>query len=184
VQMPERDGFDVLEMLGQPLPPAIIFVTAYDQYALRAFEAGALDYLLKPFDDSRFERALARAKEKITLAKLVPPKPERLAIKSAGEVTFVRVSDIDWIEAEDYYARLHVGLKSYLIRRSLAELEHELDAVQFCRIHRSAIVNLERIKTLKVNNEGEYNVVLENGAELHLSRRFRKQLASVMNIRA
>src|SRR5207248_10755156 len=109
VQMPEIDGFDVLELLGADLPPAIIFVTAYDQYALRAFEAGALDYLMKPFDNARFERTLARGKERIALSRLAPQKTERLMIKSAGEVSFVRVSEIDWIEADDYYACLHVG---------------------------------------------------------------------------
>jgi len=176
VQMPECDGFDVLEMLGKHLPPAIIFITAYDQYALRAFEAGALDYLLKPFDNVRFGRALSRAKEKIALWRKHPAKNDRLVIKSARQVSFVRISEIDWIEAEDYYARLHVGATSHLLRRSLIELEQELDPTLFCRVHRSAIVSLKRIKTLKLNPEGEYNLILENGAELPLSRRYRKQL--------
>src|SRR5215813_11560433 len=112
VQMPECDGFDVLEMLGNDLPPAVIFVTAYDQYALRAFEAGALDYLLKPFDNARFELALARAKEKIALRNVSPQKLERLVIKETGQVWFVKVADIDWIEAADYYACLHLGRKT------------------------------------------------------------------------
>ena len=121
--MPECDGFDVLEMLGKDLPPAIVFVTAYDQYALRAFEAGALDYLLKPFDNARFERALDRAKQRIRAAGDLPRKLERLPIKSAGQVSFVKISEIDWIEAADYYACLHVGTKNHLVRRSMAELE-------------------------------------------------------------
>src|SRR5258707_6922024 len=104
VQMPECDGFDVLEMLGGDLPPAIVFVTAYDQYALRAFEAGALDYVLKPFDNDRFERTLERAKERIKLGKGQPRKMERLAIKSAGQIWFLKISEIDWIEAVDYYS--------------------------------------------------------------------------------
>lgn len=183
VQMPERYGFDVVEMLGHQRPPAIVFVTAYDQYALRAFEAGALDYLLKPFDNVRFERALARGKERVALSRLSPPKAERLMIKSAGEVSFVRVSDIDWIEADDYYACLHVGSRNHLLRRSLAELEQDLQDANFCRIHRSAIVNVDRIKTLKLNAEGEYNVVLENGLELRLSRRHRKDLQSRLAVR-
>jgi len=184
VQMPERDGFDVVEMLGKQLPAAIIFVTAYDQYALRAFEAGALDYLLKPFDNARFERALARGKERIALSRLAPQKTERLMIKSAGEVSFVRVSEIDWIEADDYYACLHVGPRNHLLRRSLAELEQDLQDANFCRIHRSAIVNIDRIKTLKLNADGEYNVVLESGSELCLSRRHRRDLQSRLGVRA
>jgi len=183
VQMPERDGFDVVEMLGNQLPPAIIFVTAYDQYALRAFEAGALDYLLKPFDNARFERALARGKERIALSRFAPPKAERLMIKSAGKISFVRVSEIDWIEADDYYACLHLSSRNHLLRRSLAELEHDLQGANFCRIHRSAIVNIDRIKTLKLNADGEYNVVLENGSELRLSRRHRKDLQSRLGVR-
>ena len=183
VQMPEGDGFDVVEMLGNKLPPAIIFVTAYDQYALRAFEAGALDYLLKPFDNARFERALARAKERIAHSRREPQKIERLMIKSAGEMAFVTVSEIDWIEADDYYACLHVGARNHLLRRSLAELELDLQSANFCRIHRSAIVNIDRIRTLKLNADGEYNVVLENGAELRLSRRHRKELQSRLGVR-
>src|SRR3981189_913827 len=108
VQMPECDGFDVLEMLGRDLPPAVVFVTAYDQYALRAFDAGALDYLLKPFDNDRFDRALGRAKERIAHGRDVPRRMERLAIKNPGQVSFVKVSEIDWIEAADYYVCLHV----------------------------------------------------------------------------
>src|SRR4029077_16719400 len=137
VQMPECDGFDVLEMLGSNLPPAIVFVTAYDQYALRAFEAGALDYLLKPFDNARFELALSRAKQRIRLGRDHRQKVERVAIKNAGQVCFVKISEIDWIEAADYYACLHVGAKNHLLRRSLSELEEDLDPNTFCRVHRS-----------------------------------------------
>src|SRR5215472_15233264 len=138
VQMPELDGFDVLEFLGKDLPPAIVFVTAYDHYALRAFEAGALDYLLKPFDNARFELALDRAKQKIVLGKDAPKKLDRLTIKSAGQVSFIKVSEIDWIEAADYYACLHVGNHTHMLRRSISELEQDLDPALFCRIHRSA----------------------------------------------
>jgi two-component system LytT family response regulator len=184
VQMPEWDGFDVLEMLGSKSPAAIILVTAYDQYALRAFDAGALDYLLKPFDNTRFARALSRAKEKIQLSSNARPKTERLVIKSAGQVSFVRTSEIDWIEADDYYACLHVGPRNHLLRRSLADLEHDLDPALFCRIHRSAIVNIGQIKNLKLNPDGEYNVVLENGSELRLSRRHRKELQSRLGVRS
>src|ERR1700738_1445236 len=109
VQMPECDGFDVLEMLGGDLPRAVVFVTAYDQYALRAFEAGALDYLLKPFDDARFARALGRAKERIAHGKHPPRTMECLAVKSSGQISFLKVAEIDWIEAADYYSCLHIG---------------------------------------------------------------------------
>jgi len=176
VQMPECDGFDVLEQLGKDLPAALVFVTAYDQYALRAFEAGALDYLLKPFDNARFGRALERAKQRIALGKDAPRKIERLAIKSAGEILFLKISEIDWIEAADYYVCLHVAAKSHLLRRSMNEVEQELCAGAFCRIHRSAIVNLERVRRLDVNQEGGTDVVLGNGTRLRLSRRYKKQL--------
>jgi len=183
VQMPECDGFDVLELLGKNVPAAIIFVTAYDQYALRAFEAGALDYLLKPFDNARFDRALGRAKQKIAQGKGLPKKLQRLTIKSAGQVAFVSLSEIDWIEAADYYAALHVGDKTHLLRRSMAELEQDLDPATFCRIHRSTIVNLDRVRGLKVSEDGDSQVLLENGTELRMSWRYRKQLQSRLGIR-
>jgi len=176
VQMPECDGFDVLEMLGADIPTAVVFVTAYDQYALRAFEAGALDYLLKPFDDERFKRALTRAKDKAATAKGIPKKLERVAIKRAGGVLFLKPDEIDWIEAADYYACLHVGPRTHLLRRSMAELEQELDAAMFCRVHRSSIVNLNRVRGLDLNPQGEYEVILEDQSRLRLSRRYRQQL--------
>jgi two-component system LytT family response regulator len=181
VQMPECDGFDVLEQLGRDVPSAVVFVTAYDQYALRAFEAGALDYLLKPFDDARFSRALDRARQQIA-RKQDPRKLDRIVVKTTGQIVFVRVAEIDWIEAADYYACLHVGTKSHLLRRTLAELEQELDPEMFCRIHRSAIVNLERVRGLKLGQDGEYEVLLETGAQLRLSRRYRKQLQEKMEV--
>jgi len=187
VQMPECDGFDVLEMLGRDLPPAVVFVTAYDNFALRAFEAGALDYLLKPFDDARFERALSRAKDRIR-EKVAPSQAdhaenktvsygtERIAIKTTGQVLFLKPQEIDWIEAADYYACLHVGSKSHLLRRSMADLEKELDPAVFCRIHRSTIVNLNHVQGLKLSRDGEYEVRLDTGATVRLSRRYRKPL--------
>ena len=183
VQMPECDGFDAIEMLGQDLPRAVVFVTAYDQYALRAFEAGALDYLLKPFDNARFERALERAKQQVAHAREVPTISERIVVKSAGRVLFVKISEIDWIEAADYYARLHIGARTHMLRRSMAELELEFSASVFCRVHRSAIVNLERVQGLKLGPDGEYEVLLESGAKLPLSRRYRKQLQSRLGVR-
>ena len=183
VQMPECDGFDVLELLGNDLPPAVVFVTAYDQYALRAFEAGALDYLLKPFDNARFELALGRAKQKIRMGGGPAQRPQRIAIKTAGEVCFVRISEIDWIEAADYYACLHVGGRNHLLRRSMTELEEDLDPCVFCRVHRSSIVNLDRVQGLKLGQDGEYEILLENGARVRLSRRYRNQLQARMSLR-
>jgi two-component system LytT family response regulator len=183
VQMPECDGFDVLEMLGGELPPAVVFVTAYDQYALRAFEAGALDYLLKPFDNARFDRALGRAKERLAHERNPSPMLERFAVKSAGQVAFLKASEIDWIEAADYYSCLHVGARTHLLRRSMAELDQELDQAVFCRIHRSTIVRLDRVRGLKLNESGEYDVLLEDGTKLRLSRRYRKQLQSRLSVR-
>jgi two-component system LytT family response regulator len=183
VQMPEGDGFDVLDLLGGEQPAAIVFVTAYDQYALKAFEAGALDYLLKPFDDRRFEKALARAKEKIAEGQAGSRRREWIAVRSAGQVAFVRYAEIDWIEAADYYACLHTGSKTHMLRRTLAELDRELDPRSFCRIHRSAIVNLDRLRALELNDDGDYRVVLESGAKLRLSRRYRKELQSRLSAR-
>jgi two-component system LytT family response regulator len=183
VQMPECDGFDVLEQLGGAMPPALVFVTAYDQYALRAFEAGALDYLLKPFGNARFARTLERAKERIANGRRAPAKIERLAIKNAGEVLFLKIPDIDWIEAADYYVCLHVGAKSHLLRRSMAEVEQELGQAAFCRIHRSAIVNLERVKRLEISEDGGTEVVLNTGTRLRLSRRYRRELEGRMGMK-
>jgi two-component system, LytTR family, response regulator len=181
VQMPECDGFDVLELLGADLPETVIFVTAHDEYALRAFEAGALDYLLKPFDDARFSRALARAKDK--LAHWAPKQGRsvrRIVVKSRGQALFLNVSDIDWIEAASYYACLHVGTATHILRRSLQELEQELDAQAFVRIHRSIIVNLDRVRGMELQDGGDYEVVLESKARLRLSRRYRKRLQERM----
>jgi two-component system LytT family response regulator len=181
VQMPGCGGFDVLELLGSGLPSTIIFVTAYDEYALRAFEAGALDYLLKPFDDARFNRALDRAKDKLAhYTPLQPHRVERIVVKSRGEVLFLNVADIDWIEAVGYYACLHVGSDTHLLRRTLLELVRDLDKDKFMRIHRSIIVNLERIHALELQDTGDYEVVLKSKVRLRLSRRFRKRLQDRM----
>jgi two-component system LytT family response regulator len=181
VQMPECGGFDVLEILGTDLPHAIIFVTAHDEYALRAFEAGALDYLLKPFDDARFVRAVDRAKERLAHYRLRSAEPaRRLVVKSPGQLLFLDVADIDWIEAASYYACLHVGDATHIIRRTLSELERDLGEGKFVRIHRSIIVNLERIRGLELQTGGEYEVVLKSKVRLRLSRRFRKRLQDRM----
>lgn len=174
VEMPECDGFDVLEMLGSRASPAIIFVTAYDKYALAAFDAGALDYVLKPFDDTRFELALSRAKGRMQAARTQPKTSRNLAIKSNGAVTFIPIDRIDWIEAADYYSRLRVAGRSHLLRRSMAELEQDLAGCDFCRIHRSTIVNLARVREMTPNENGDYEVRLEDGSTHRLSRHFRR----------
>lgn len=185
VQMPECGGFDVLEMLGADMPRTIIFVTAYDEYALRAFDAGALDYLLKPFDDARFERALTRAKDKLT--HYVPLKAQpttRFIVKSPRQMLFIDAHDVAWVEAASYYACLHVGNETHVIRRPLAELERELDPSLFVRIHRSTIVNLRQILGLELQSNGEYEVVLKSGPRLRLSRRYRQRLQERMQAMA
>jgi two-component system LytT family response regulator len=175
VQMPECDGFDVLELAGPDLPAAVVFVTAYDEYALRAFDAGALDYLLKPFDDARFARALLRAKDRVALEAAHGRGPiSRIAIRERGNTVFVDTRDIDWIEAANYYACLHVGDATHILRRSLQALERELDERRFARIHRSIIVNCERVRGLELHDGGEYEIVLHSATRLPLSRRFRK----------
>lgn len=177
VQMPECDGFDVLELLGADLPETVIFVTAYDAYALRAFEAGALDYILKPLDDARFRRALDRAKDR--LARGTPYRAHsvsRIAVKNRGQTLFLKASEIDWIESAKYYACLHVDGATHIVRRAIHELEQDLDSRTFCRIHRSIIVNLERVRGLQLQENGEYEVVLDSNVRLKLSRRFRKHL--------
>jgi len=177
VQMPGCDGFDVIELLGSDLPGAIVFVTAHDEHALRAFDAGALDYLLKPFDDARLQRAVRRAKEK--LAHRATRSPERLKqfiVKRFGKVLFLDVLDVDWIEAADDYVELHVGAATHLLRRTLSTLEQELDPALFCRIHRSVIVNLGRILSLELGEHGEPEVVLKSTTRLRMSRRFRRTL--------
>jgi two-component system LytT family response regulator len=186
IQMPGLDGFDVLELLGDPAP-AIVFVTAYDQYAIRAFEVHALDYLLKPFTDERFMRALNRAKELISagdtpsLSKLTASHRlamKRFMVRSAGRVIFLKAGEIDWIEAADYYARLRVGSKSYLIRESMNDLEASLDPAAFVRVHRSAIVNLDRLRDMPALTATKQEIVLTDGTHLPMSRSRRKNLES------
>jgi len=172
IQMPECDGFDVLERVGPRLASEVVFVTAHDAFAVQAFEAGALDYLLKPFSDDRFALTLRRIKSRMTARAGTGPE-RRLFVKDARQISIVRVEDIDWIEAADYYACLHVGSRSHMIRRTISQLERDLDPATFCRIHRSTIVNLRRIESLALNAAGEYDVRLQGGASLHVSRRYR-----------
>jgi two-component system, LytTR family, response regulator len=172
VEMPECDGFELLERLGTAPPFAIVFVTAHHQFALRAFEVGALDYLLKPFDDQRFEHVLQRVKERLR----VPGETRRFIIRNGNALDVVKFADIDWIEASDYYATVHAAGRAHMLRRSLSELEGELAPCGFQRIHRSAIVNLESVRSLEMREDGEYEVVLAGGQHLRMSRRYRKTI--------
>jgi two-component system, LytTR family, response regulator len=185
IQMPECDGFDVIEQLGFQSQRSVIFVTAYDQYAIRAFEAGALDYLLKPFDNARFERTLARARDQIAIHQgAVDVRADRLIVKSGAEIIFLSYAEIDWIEAADYYVCLHMGTKTHLLRRSLKDLDGELDKNLFLRIHRSCIVRMDRVKRLVLNTNGDYAVILLDGTELNLSRRYRSEALMRLGVRA
>jgi two-component system, LytTR family, response regulator len=207
VQMPEVDGFEVLRRVYPAIVPAVVFVTAYDAHALRAFEAEALDYVLKPFDDERFHRALQRAKARVRerrahrlagrlVAELggaspradaeAPSSPwvERLPVRQGGRVVFVRVDEVDWIEAADYCVRIHAGGRAHLVRESMRELEARLDPGRFFRIHRSALVNVARIRELEPHFHGEYVVVMQDGARLRLSRGRRGRLHRLLGMPA
>jgi two-component system LytT family response regulator len=176
IEMPECGGFELLERIGPSPGCAIVFVTAHHQFALRAFEVGALDYLLKPFDDRRFRQVLERAKERLR----IPGDTQRFIVKSGNTLEVVRFADIDWIEASDYYSTLHAGSRQHLLRRSLTELDVLLAAHGFHRIHRSAIVNLKRVRALQVREDGEYEVVLETTQRLRISRRYRKSVLELL----
>lgn len=190
IQMPELDGFGVLQALAPEAISNIVFVTAYDQFALQAFEVHALDYLLKPFDRERFQKALAHAKQQIAyqnreettaaLQRLLdernarPQALERILVKAGGRAFFLRPSEISWIEAQGNYVALHVGTQSFLLRRTITALELQLDAAKFQRIQRSAIVNLEAIRELHPAGRGDSEIVLKDGTVLKLSHTYRE----------
>ncbi len=201
IQMPVLDGFGVLREIEPEQMPVTIFVTAYDKYAIQAFEAHALDYLLKPFSDQRFETALRRACQfirsqtatelSLRIASLVEERAslleervggdagsgylERLVLKSSGRVTFLDINNVDWIEASGVYVHLHVGPKTHLYRSSVAHLLQRLDPKRFVRVHRSTAVNTDRIRELQPRSHGDYTVILKDGTELIMSRGFRSQ---------
>jgi two-component system LytT family response regulator len=199
VQMPELDGFGVVEAVGVDHMPPVIFVTAYDRHALKAFEVNALDYLLKPFDSERFARAVQRARKQISRASLgdlsgrlkslladlasrpEQKNPHRLVIKSAGRISFLDVAEIDWVEAADNYVRLHAGRESHLLRETMNSLEKRLDPEQFLRIHRSRIVNIARVKELRPLFRGEYDLTLKDGTRLETGRGYRDQVQRLLN---
>lgn len=196
IQMPEMDGFALLESLSPEKMPRVIFVTAYDQYAVRAFEVHALDYVLKPLDEERFQKTWERATEQIRgrkdagwldgiqslLQELAEGKgggqghyADRMIIKTDGRVFFVRVKDMDWIEAQGNYVMIHVGKESHLVRDAISKIEEDLDPRLFLRIHRSTIVNIDRIQELQSLFHGDYRVLLKDGTKLLLSRRYRSK---------
>lgn len=189
IQMPELGGFEVLASFEPESTPYVIFVTAYDQYAVRAFEVHAFDYLLKPFDNERFDTAWQRVKAQIKVdqsgerdqhilalleeLKSGPRHLERLVIKNGGRVFFLNVQDVYCIESEGNYVRVYDNQKGYLLRETISNLEEQLDPKQFRRIHRSAIVKIDRIKEMQPWFHGEYRIIMENGKELTLSRNYR-----------
>ena len=192
VQMPELSGVEVVESVGHERMPLTVFVTAYDHHAIRAFEANALDYLLKPFSDERFQAAMARVKERIVdlqlrdvgeiVTRAITTRPaqhaylDRLAVKADGITRFVRVTDIHWIEAAGVYVTLHTSGKAALYRASLSDLVQSLDPAQFVRIHRSAVVRIESIVQLEQLSHGEFEVLLRDGSRPRVSRTYRQSL--------
>jgi two-component system LytT family response regulator len=204
VQMPGLDGFEVLRQIEPALVPAVVFVTAYEEHALRAFEVSAVDYLLKPYDDERFNAALRRAKEEVRrrqsdqvsarLAQLLdllqqtgssgspppPPPADRILVKSSGEIFFLKAEEIDWVEAEGDYMKFHVGGRTHLMRETMARLEARLDRKRFIRIHRSTIVNIDRLRKLSPSFAGEYAVILQDGTKLKLSRGYHERIAALL----
>jgi two-component system LytT family response regulator len=200
VQMPGMDGFEVLRAHGAERMPTVVFVTAHDQFAVRAFEAHALDYLMKPLNVERFEAALQRVRERLRMreaadrvarltALLAAERAqrdkigiERLVVSTAASELVIPVADIDWISADDYYACLHVGAKDYVLRESLSSLEARLDTRRFARIHRSAIVQLDRVRELRTTLRGD-EVVLRNGSRVPVSRRKRGVLEDLLRYR-
>ncbi|HJP84536.1 MAG TPA: LytTR family DNA-binding domain-containing protein [Gemmatimonadaceae bacterium] len=196
VRMPELDGFQVLDALGSGHVPAIIFVTAFEDYAIRAFEVSALDYLLKPFDRARFEKTLARFEEQFqrgrmgisdelrqfltTLGAGTEAYASRFPVKSAGDIYFVRAEEIDWIDAAGNYTALHVGGRKHLIRETMKSVESKLDPRKFVRVHRSAIINVDRLRKLQPYFHGEYVVTLQDGTTLTSSRGYSDRLRALL----
>jgi two-component system LytT family response regulator len=201
VQMPELDGFEVVRRIAPDKLPVIVFVTAFDRYALAAFEAHAIDYLVKPVKKSRFHQTLAKVRTRIQERRFLetserlqnllagwkrdeapasPFYPERFPIRLKDRIYFVNARDIDWIEADDYYVRIHAGGKAHLVRETLANMEKKLDPRTFRRIHRSTIVNIARIKELRPHFQGEHVVILHDATKLKLSRTYRDALGDLL----
>lgn len=192
VEMPETSGFEVLQAIKSDPMPVVIFVTAYDQFTLRAFDCHALDYLLKPFDEARLRRSLERAKRELKRTKQTdlneqlqsalqnsssePKFLKRIAVKSGERTVFLPTEDIDWVATAGNYLELHVGKQRHLIRERMCELEAKLDPAKFVRIHRLSLINIERVRELQPLFNGDYVVILRNGVRLTLSRTYREKL--------
>lgn len=196
VRMPDLDGFEVLSRIPSEEMPVVVFTTAFDQFAIRAFEAHAMDYLLKPFERERLHQTIERARVELLkshdrnltsrlldlLAERAGPKPDvkqvddRMVIRAGGRVVFLDLEDVDWIEAAANYVKVNAGKESYLLREGIGRISEKLDPERFVRIHRSIIVNVRKIKELQPCDSGEYIAVLKNGKELSCSRGFRPQL--------
>jgi two-component system, LytTR family, response regulator len=194
IQMPEMDGLEVVATITPEKMPPVIFVTAYDRYAIDAFDLNAADYVLKPVDPDRFGRALARARERMSgraddvtqqllriLGSARPARPERLVVRSAGKIQFVKIDEIDWINAEDNYVRIHAAGKSYLMRETVGGIEQRLDPERFLRIRRSTIVRIDRIKEIKPLLNGTYELQLEDGTRVTSARRFRESIEKLVS---
>ena len=193
VQMPGIDGFDVVRDAADAAGN-IVFVTAHDQYAVRAFEVEALDYLLKPFDRARMQGALARVRERLrngddlreklrTFLEQVKPRTgvrDRLMIRAAGRITFLRPGEVEWIEAADNYVRIHTGKETHLVRETMANFEGDLDRRKFVRVHRSAIINIDAIAEIRSLFHGDFSIVLRNGTEIPLGRTYREKLEGLL----
>ncbi|HYS09650.1 MAG TPA: LytTR family DNA-binding domain-containing protein [Myxococcales bacterium] len=198
VQLARRTGFDLLAALGRSRPPAVVFVTAYEEHAVRAFDVEAVDYLLKPFDDQRFAQALARAKNRVRQSRAkslveqlaatlapgakAPGPPRTLLLKDGARTMFLREDEIDWIEAQDYYVEIHAGGIAHLHREPLRDLEARLDPRRFVRIHRSAIVQIDRIRQLQSLPSGDAAVILRDGTELRVSRSRRDAIRALLGV--
>jgi two-component system, LytTR family, response regulator len=199
IQMPEMNGFDMLRELDGASVPVIVFVTAYDQYALRAFDSEAVDYLLKPFSDERFHQALARARRQIRsgrigslsdqlrrlLARTAPSEVpgeyrSRLLIKHEGRITILPLAEVDWLEADGDLVKVHAGTRTFPVRETMKELESQIDPARFVRIHRSTIISVDRIKEMQPYFKGDYVVILRDGTNLKLSRRFKGDLEKAL----
>jgi two-component system LytT family response regulator len=192
IQMPELDGFEVIKAISHEYLPAIIFVTAFDQYAIRAFDVNAIDYLLKPINAARFETAVQRAIERLAQSNPREPDPQllnfieqlragpkfttRFVVRSGARVSFVRTSEVDWIDVADNYVRLHIAGREHLVRETLKSVESQLDPDLFIRVHRSVIINLDRVETVEHTFHGEYLVTMKDGAKLTTSRSYSERL--------
>jgi two-component system LytT family response regulator len=187
IEMPQASGFDLLHAINRGLRPVVIFTTAHPEFALKGFEVSAADYLVKPFDQERLSRALERARRLLATGEhpVTPEIPrgsrrERFAVRARGEIVFVKAVNIDWISAEGNYARLHAGEVTYLVRESMQRLEETLDPALFARVHRSVIVNLDRVRKLVSTPDGSYSIVLATGASVPLGASYRGKLEQVL----